>query len=67
MPWDTAESVMCDVIKISLKRKDERRSGKGNPLKKIWIIIISFLTSHISLSAVPCLGPKRKQLIAMHS
>ena len=64
MPWDTAESVMCDFIKISLKRKDERRSGKGNPLKKIWI---SFLTSHISLSAVPCLGPKRKQLIAMHS
>ena len=27
----TAESVMCDVIKICLKRKDERRSGKGNP------------------------------------
>ena len=25
------ESVMCDVIKILLKRKDERRSGKGNP------------------------------------
>ena len=25
------ESVMCDVKKISLKRKDERRSGKGNP------------------------------------
>ena len=27
----TAESGMCDVIKIRLKRKDERRSGKGNP------------------------------------
>ena len=27
----TTESVMCDVIKICLKRKDERRSGKGNP------------------------------------
>ena len=27
----TAESVMCDVIKIRLKRKNERRSGKGNP------------------------------------
>ena len=30
----TAESVMCDVIKICLKRKDERRSGKGNPYKR---------------------------------
>ena len=27
----TAESVMCDVIKIGLKRTDERESGKGNP------------------------------------
>ena len=27
----TAESVMCDVINISLKEKDESRSGKGNP------------------------------------
>ena len=27
-----AESVMCDVIIIRLKRKDERRIGKGNPL-----------------------------------
>ena len=26
-----AEFVMCDVIKIRLKGKDERRSGKGNP------------------------------------
>ena len=24
---------MCDVIKIRLKRKDERKSGKENPLK----------------------------------
>ena len=26
---------MCDVIKIGLKSKDERRSGKGNPKKEI--------------------------------
>ena len=25
---------MCDVIKIRLRRKDERRSGKGNPQKE---------------------------------
>ena len=31
-----AESVICDVIKIRLKRRDEMRSGKGNPYKK-WI------------------------------
>ena len=31
----TAGSVMCDVIKICLKRKGERKSGKGNPLKEI--------------------------------
>ena len=30
-PVGTAESVMCDVINISLKEKDESRSGKGNP------------------------------------
>ena len=30
----TAESVMCDVIKLRLKRKDERRSGKGTPPQK---------------------------------
>ena len=28
------ESVMCDVIKILLKSKDERRSEKGSPLKR---------------------------------
>ena len=27
--------IMCDVIKIRLKRKDERRGGKGNPKKEI--------------------------------
>ena len=27
-------SVMCDVKKIRLKKRDERRSEKGNPLKK---------------------------------
>ena len=31
---DYADSVMCDVIKIRLKRNDEKSSGKGNPLKK---------------------------------
>ena len=28
---DVLESVMCYVIKIRLKRRDERRSGKGIP------------------------------------
>ena len=28
---EALESVMCDVIKIRLKRRDERGSGKGNP------------------------------------
>ena len=28
---------MCDVIKIRLKRKDERKSGKENPLKRYGI------------------------------
>ena len=27
--FGTAESVMCDVIKIRFKRNEERRSGKG--------------------------------------
>ena len=31
----TAESVMCDVIKICLKRKDERNCGKDIPKKEI--------------------------------
>ena len=31
------ESVMCDVIKIRLKRKDERSSGKGNTIMTISI------------------------------
>ena len=36
--WDT-ESVICDVIKISLKRKDERRDPKkGNPTKKMDLV-----------------------------
>ena len=29
------ESFMCDVIKILLNRRDERRSGKGNPKKEM--------------------------------
>ncbi len=28
--WEALESVMCDVIKIRLKRRDATRSGKGN-------------------------------------
>ena len=35
IPMGYAESAMCDVIKIRLIRKDERRSGKENPLKKM--------------------------------
>ena len=31
------ESVMCDVIKIHLKRKDERSLGKGNTIMTISI------------------------------
>ena len=34
---EALKSVMCDVIKIRLKRRDERRSGKGNPQKKMKI------------------------------
>ena len=29
--YEIAKNVTCDVIKIRLKRKDDRRSGKGNP------------------------------------
>ena len=36
LPKGDTESVMCDVIKMRLKRKDERRSGKGNPINR-WI------------------------------
>ena len=32
--WKVLESVICDVIKISLKRRNEKRSRKGNPLKR---------------------------------
>ena len=31
MTYEALEYVMCDVIKIRLKRRDERRSEKGNP------------------------------------
>ena len=46
---EAMESVMCGVIKIRLKRRDERRNGKGNPLKKGSIYI--FMTSHMTLSS----------------
>ena len=38
---------MRDVI----KRKDERRSGKGNPFKRDGFSVF-FMTSHMTLSAV---------------
>ena len=28
--YEALESVMCDVIKINFKRRDDKRSGKGN-------------------------------------
>ena len=37
----TVESVMCDVIKIRLKRKDERRKGKETP--KTEMVLYVFL------------------------
>ena len=45
---EAMESVMCGVIKIRLKRRDERRNGKGNPLKK-WILDV-FLRRHTLFS-----------------
>ena len=30
-----AESTICDVIKMHLKRKDERKNDKGNPQKRV--------------------------------
>ena len=40
------ESVVCDVIKIRLKRKDERRSGKKKPLNKRWISTYFYDVTH---------------------
>ena len=37
---------MCEVIKIRLKRKDERRCGKENPLKKRWIKTYLYDVTH---------------------
>ena len=42
---------MCDVIKIRLKRRDERKSGKGNPIKKDMDFDVIFMTSHMTLSS----------------
>ena len=39
---------MYDVIKICLKRRDERRSGKENPPKRYEYSLI-FMTSHMTL------------------
>ena len=46
------ESVTCDVIEIRLKRKNERRSGKGNSLKRDGFRRI-FMTSQLTLSVSP--------------
>ena len=45
------EILICDVIKIRLKRKNDRRSGKakGNPEKRDGFRP-SFMTSHMTLS-----------------
>ena len=44
---------MCVVIKIRLKRRDERGSGKGNPKKRLIITPFEtiFMTSHLTLSS----------------
>ena len=44
---EAMESVMCDVIKIHKKRKDEWGCGKGNPHKRYGFKRI-FMTSHMS-------------------
>ena len=45
----TAESVMCDVIKIRLiKRKNERRSEKGNPQKRDGYRLIFKFVLHVN-------------------
>ena len=36
---EALKSVMCDVIKIRLKRRIASRSGKGNPLLNIKIAV----------------------------
>ncbi len=48
---EALESGMCDVIKIPLKRKDGRRSGKKIPKKEIPSLLFRriFVTSHIIL------------------
>ena len=47
-----AESVMCDVIKIRLKRKRRGEVGMETPIKEMdnWRI---FMTSNMTLSAYP--------------
>ena len=47
---EEVESVMCDVIKIRLKRRDESRSCKGNPQKRDELKRI-FMTLHSTLSS----------------
>ena len=46
---EALETVMCDVIKLRLKGRDKRRSGKGNSLKRDGFRHI-FMTLHMTLS-----------------
>ena len=48
-PGDELECVMCDVIKIRLKGREERRSGKGNPYTRDGFRR-TFMTSSMTLS-----------------
>ena len=58
--YGNTENVMCDVIKIRLKRKDERRSGKENPLKRNGFKRISMMSQtdiHFNKCLLSCLPP----------
>ena len=44
------QNVSC--VKVRLKGKGERRSGKGNPSKKEMNNMRIFMTSHMTLSIV---------------
>ena len=50
----TTESFMYDVIKISLKGKDERRSGKGKTPKRNWILEYFYDVTHETLRCPIC-------------
>ena len=48
--YEALESVMCDVIKIRLKRRNERRKRKGTPKKEMDLDVF-FITSYMTLSS----------------